>query len=178
MSFVIAAFERCARVSAQFGKMRRDKLYVFGLICIFGWMIMTYILFTHKPPMFESKFTRSSRSKIDHDSFLNLNKNIDRFSVRLRQQMRDSENLLLDLNQIVDIQKSQKIIKVIPETTTQNLQTRKNVVIPILMFACNRVSITKAIDPLLLYRGKDPARKARFPIIISQVSHYILKSTH
>jgi len=41
-------------------------------------------------------------------------------------------------------------------------------VIPILMFACNRVSVTKAIDPLLKYRGDDPARKAKFPIIVSQ----------
>ena len=39
------------------------------------------------------------------------------------------------------------------------------VVIPVLMFACNRVTVAKAVDSLLSYRT-DPAK---FPIIVSQV---------
>ena len=38
-------------------------------------------------------------------------------------------------------------------------------VIPVLMFACNRVTVAKAVDSLLSYRT-DPAK---FPIIVSQV---------
>ena len=53
-------------------------------------------------------------------------------------------------------------------------QEPENFVIPILMFACNRVSVTKAIDPLLQYRGQDPERKKRFPIIVSQVMFSII----
>ena len=37
--------------------------------------------------------------------------------------------------------------------------------IPVLMFACNRVTVAKALDSLLSYRT-DPAK---FPIIVSQV---------
>ena len=38
-------------------------------------------------------------------------------------------------------------------------------VIPVLMFACNRVTVAKALDSLLSYRT-DPVK---FPIIVSQV---------
>ncbi len=41
----------------------------------------------------------------------------------------------------------------------------ENIVIPVLMFACNRVTVNKAIDNLLKLR-KD---KDKFPIIVSQV---------
>ena len=39
-------------------------------------------------------------------------------------------------------------------------------IIPILIFACNRVSVSKAIDPLLQYRGDDSVRITKFPIIV------------
>ena len=41
-----------------------------------------------------------------------------------------------------------------------------NVVIAVLMFACNRVTVRKALDSLLAYR-KD---KIKFPIVVSQVN--------
>ena len=180
MSLAIALLERCVEFASYFGKMRRDKVYAFGVICIFGWMVVTYILFSHEPPIFESKFTRSHRNKIDHEAFYKLRNNIDRFSVRLKQQMRESDQLLVDLKDIVDRQKSEEQnrqrsqeqkLEVKTEFVTKDPPKPENVVIPILMFACNRVSVTKAIDPLLKYRGDDPARKAKFPIIVSQVSY-------
>ena len=150
--------------------MKRDKVYAIGVVCIVGWMVMTYVLFTHQPPIFETKFTRSHRNKIDHESFSRLNQNIDRFSDRLRKQMSESNDLLADLIKIVDTQKSRKQEEEVKtEKTVTERQEPENYVIPILMFACNRVSVTKAIDPLLKYRGQDPERKARFPIIVSQV---------
>ena len=170
MSVVVSLFERCAEFSAIFGKMRRDKVYAFGVICIFGWMIMTYILFTHQPPIFESKLSRTYTKKIDHDSFSKLNKNIDRFSVRLKQQIKESDQLLVDLKEVVQTRNSQVKKDTTTEILTEKPRHVENAVIPILMFACNRVSVTKAIDPLLKYRGDDPARKAKFPIIVSQVS--------
>ena len=170
MSVVVSLFERCAEFSAIFGKMRRDKVYAFGVICIFGWMIMTYILFTHQPPIFESKFSRTYTRKIDHTSFSKLSNNIDRFSVRLRQQIKESDQLLVDLKEVVQTRNSQVKKETTTETPTEKPRHVENAVIPILMFACNRVSVTKAIDPLLKYRGEDPARKAKFPIIVSQVN--------
>ena len=44
--------------------------------------------------------------------------------------------------------------------------------IPVLMFACNRVTVAKALDSLLSYRT-DPAK---FPIIVSQVRIQVLAS--
>ena len=163
-------FRGCGKIAAHFGKMRRDKLYAFGMVAIFGWMVITYILFTHQPPIFESKFTRTHRNKIETVAFSKLNENVDLFSVRLKQQIKESNQLLLDLREIVDdrrkIQEQPKVNKV---TSTEKLENPANVVIPILMFACNRVSVSKAIEPLLQYRGDDPARKSKFPIIVSQV---------
>ena len=40
-----------------------------------------------------------------------------------------------------------------------------SVVIPVLMFACNRVTVAKALDSLLSYRT-DPVK---FPMFVSQV---------
>lgn len=174
MSVVISLFERCAEFAAIFGKMRRDKIYAFGIICILGWLMMTYILFTHQPPIFESKFARAYTRKIDHGSFTKLRNNIDRFSVRLKQQMKESDQLLVDLKEIVENRKSHVKKETATEKTTEKPKVVENAVIPILMFACNRVSVTKAIDPLLKYRGDDPARKAKFPIIVSQVSRHTM----
>ena len=174
MSLVISLFKRCGKLAAYFGKMRRDTLYAFGIVAIFGWMVITYILFTHQPPIFESKFTRTHKSKNDLKAFFKLNENVDRFSVRLKQQIKESDQLLLDLKEIVDDRrKIQDTPQVKSGMVTEKLENPANVVIPILMFACNRVSVSKAIDPLLQYRGDDPARKKRFPIIVSQV-RYIL----
>ena len=176
MSLVISACERCAELTAYFGKMRRDKLYAFGVFCILGWMVVTYVLFTHQPPIFETKFTRSHRNKIDHEAFSKLGRNIDRFSVRLKKQMDESDQLLIDLKEIVVREKSRKEKekeqkeKQEIEVVTEKQPKLENVVIPVLMCACNRVSVTKAVDALIRYRGDDLARKAKFPIIVSQVS--------
>ena len=169
MSLIISLFEGCGKVVARLGIMRRDKLFAFGLLAIFGWMFITYVLFTHKPPIFESKFNRNHRNKIDLQEFSKLNENVDGFSVRLKQQIKQSHQLLLDLRQIVESRRTMENSDVTKKMVTQKLRNPSNTVIPILMFACNRVSVSKAIDPLLQYRGDDPARKAKFPIIVSQV---------
>ena len=88
--------------------------------------------------------------------------------------MRESDQLLVDLKEIVENRKSHVKKEVATEKTTEKPKVVENAVIPILMFACNRVSVTKAIDPLLKYRGDDPARKAKFPIIVSQVSRHTI----
>ena len=176
MSLVVSSLEKCAEWTAYFGKMRRDKLYAFGVICIFGWLVVTYVLFTHQPPI-RTKFTSSHRNKINHNSFSKLGRNIDQFSVSLKQQMQQSNKLLLDLKEIVEGERigsekeKQKKKKEEFEVVTEKQPAPENVVIPVLIFACNRVSVTKAIDPLLEYRGDDPARKAKFPIIVSQVRY-------
>ena len=111
MSLVLSSCKRCAELTAYFGKMRRDKLYAFGVFCILGWMVVTYVLFTHQPPIFETKFTRSHRNKIDHESFSKLGRNIDRFSVRLKKQMEESDQLLVDLKEIVNREQMPVILR-------------------------------------------------------------------
>lgn len=56
----------------------------------------------------------------------------------------------------------------------QHADTFKGPVIPILVFACNRISVSKCLDNLVQYRPN----QYQFPIIVSQVSlniyiHYI-----
>ena len=41
-----------------------------------------------------------------------------------------------------------------------------DVVMPVLMFACNRVTVSKAVDLILKYRG---GNRKKFPLIVSQV---------
>ena len=46
-----------------------------------------------------------------------------------------------------------------------NKISKRDAVIAILMFACNRITVSKALDSLLAYRKDD----VKFPIIVSQV---------
>lgn len=48
----------------------------------------------------------------------------------------------------------------------QNADTFKGPIIPVLVFACNRISVSKCLDNLVEYRPN----KYQFPIIVSQVS--------
>ena len=171
MSLVIYLLEGCGKGAASFSKMRKDKLYACYMIMLFGWMIITYVLFTHQPPIFETKINGVRHTKIDTKTLSKLNENIDQFSNRLKHQMQEGSELLKNLKEIAAAgQKAKGVQKEIERPAKTTLKNDVDVVIPILMFACNRISVSKAIDPLLQHRGEDPARRKKFPIIVSQVS--------
>ena len=151
--------------------MRRDQLYLVGLLASAAWMLMTYFLFANRPESVKE------RRKVDESTlspFLaQLSARVEAFGQKLQHFAEDNEQLLREVDLLRETrvqQKSESLNQV--EEPRADPQPPSEVVIPILMFACNRPTVRKALDPLLEYRGQDPARIKKFPIIVSQVRNY------
>ena len=106
---------------------------------------------------------------------------MEEFAEKLKQQAWDNEQLLQEVNQLKnrqsEVSQQQEVSAGVAVRKSESLNpvdgqvpvSDSPVVIPILMFACNRPTVRKALDPLLEYRGQDPERIKKFPIIVSQV---------
>ena len=159
--------------------MKKDKLYIFGSLALFAWISMTYFLFVHKPNSLEGRGAGGSSRTLELDS---LKTRLSNFEERLKENLDYNSAFLKQLQDIL-VSKTPnvkpKVVNAIkdksspsppgdsstPKIVTNNTTT----VIPVLMFACNRVTIRKSLDLLLGIR-KDPKK---FPIIVSQVPTHI-----
>ena len=174
-------------------EMRKDTLYAFGSLAVFAWVAMTYFLFVHRPhiSLEEVRRTRIVALKDRTEDFeVKLNGSLEESSVLLARvkdisQLKHSPNK--NLGQIEPVAKK--------TSQESNLDKKKDVdlkddvqepvvevqdkvvaavddlaaVIPVLMFACNRVTVNIALDSLLKAR-KD---SIKFPIIVSQVKSLV-----
>ena len=167
-------------VQAIVNKMRKDRLYALGSLTLFLWISMTYFLFVHRPnaEVFRRRLGLEERSKLTVASLANR---IDEFEVKLKRTSDENSALLQALRDFVknktlhsNSKQIKPIVKVpdakndIPmpeEILDHNKISKRDAVIAILMFACNRITVSKALDSLLAYRKDD----VKFPIIVSQV---------
>lgn len=171
--------------------MRKDRLYALGSFALFVWICMTYFLFVHRPNA-EAVRRRLGLQDI-HDkngggslSALSLSHRMDSFEHNLKKTVEANSELLQALREAVKESQDEKaaaaaaaaVVAARSDNERRNNHIavrdvppvkKKNVVIAILMFACNRVTVSKALDSLLQYR-KD---KHKFPIIVSQVHYYL-----
>lgn len=156
--------------------MRANKRLLFTLGIIGVWTILTYFIIIRNHTDFQdgkSKF----RDKIEY-----LEKEIEKESQEREQIIRQYNNLIQikskattssaapsdnNLAQLEDgtnnnaIQLNNKIDfngKYVDDDVNQP-------VIPVIVFACNRVSVSRNLDALIKYRPK----REQFPIIVSQV---------
>ena len=115
--------------------------------------------FKHKIEDFETRLKRTSN---ENSQLLQT----------LLEAVKESRNNNNQVKHISDSEISKKSEEKLDESGQKSVENRKNnenlvqksstsLVIAVLMFACNRVTVTKALDSLLTYR-KD---KAKFPII-------------
>ena len=157
-------------------KMRKDRLYAFGSLALFIWISMTYFLFVHKPnnEAVRRRFLQLSDKREISQNIAVLSDRVSSFEQKLKRTSLENQQLLLALKEAVkESQAADNVKKVVKNHHDQNEKSEKkidvkqsaeNVVIAVLMFACNRVTVAKALDSLLAYR-KD---KNKFPIIVSQ----------
>ena len=145
--------------------MRRDRVCIFGSIALLAWISMTYFLFMHRPGLAD---TGSSSGDLN-----SLKVRFANFELKLKQHIDQNNAFLQHLQSslakkravetkagkspVVESSKDKSVIR--------SQGVAEKVVIPVLMFACNRVTVSKALDSLLKIR-KD---KEKFPIIVSQV---------
>lgn len=176
-------------------EMRKDTLYAFGSLAIFAWVAMTYFLFVHRPHI--------SLEEVRRTRIVALKDRTQDFEVKLNGSVEESSVLLARVKDLAESKHSpnKKVAKIEPvmkkKSQDSNLVTKFDedlkvdvkepvevkdkvvedlgAVIPVLMFACNRVTVNIAIDSLLKAR-KD---SIKFPIIVSQVKgHFIFKFNH
>ena len=168
--------------------MRRDRLYVVGTVLLVLWTATTYFLFVHKPSSWEAANSGFSRRQKQ------LEGDVAEFEKRLRAQMRENRDLLEQLENVKrlkagrgnnarrDVEDSNKDFEEYsprggelsaaapgggggaPAAVTKEALS-KSEVLPVLMFACNRPTVSKAIDSILAIRED----AERFPLIVSQV---------
>ena len=161
--------------------MRKDTLYIFGSLALFAWVAMTYFLFVHRP---NHNVSDLQRSRLE-----SLQERIHTFEVRLNESLETNQAFLVKMKEAIDLKNSglsDKAFKsvsakspgkekgidgpvrsepVSEKATKVSEAVEPDVVIPVLMFACNRVTVNLALDSLLNAR-KD---SKKFPIIVSQV---------
>ena len=137
--------------------MRKGTLYIFGSLALFAWAAMTYFLFIHRP----NNLADLRKLKIDA-----LQDRIQTFEVRLNESLEESSAFLAKIKEIINKKSEPFIDKAfISSTKESKKETLKNEVanleggeqsqqkhgidqsevIPVLMFACNRVTVNIAL---------------------------------
>ncbi len=150
--------------------MRKDKIFALFALILASWMSLTYFLYFHRP----STVDDSARRKA-------LERQMAEFKHKLDAQVEINEALLKEIGQLKSSDrkdrensvsdKDKEEFKDFDEETGQRHREddppslKPEDKIAVLMFACNRPTVSKALDSLLAVRS-DPER---FPIIVSQV---------
>lgn len=91
---------------------------------------------------------------------LNTSDNVNNQIIKLEKGISEQFKLNNDI-----ISEAQHFLETKKKAEQQNLGDLQDVKIPVLVFACNRITITRCLDRLLKYRP-DPDK---FPIIVSEV---------
>lgn len=175
--------------------MRKDTFNILGALTIFSWAGMTYLLFTHRPSNEAGQYQRQFRdltgrvgqleSKVkdqlkENSVLLEKLKDIkgrggtkfeDITGGRKDEPGTGGGGKFVDgANEYDGVKKDEKVEDSVDVAATgqrpqESVANDEKPVIAILLFACNRVTVNKAIDSLLVHRPD----KERFPIVVSQV---------
>ncbi|CAH0551989.1 unnamed protein product [Brassicogethes aeneus] len=114
--------------------------FILGLIIII-WSSILYLTLTYQP------------NKLG-DSNDNVNNQINKLERGISEQFKLNSDIINEAQQFLEIKKKGEL----RQTELQDIK------IPVLIFACNRVTISKCLDGLIKHRP-DPDK---FPIIVSQ----------
>lgn len=123
----------------------KRTIVVLGLITI-TWSLVLYFTLLYRP--------------IYSETSVNVNRQIVILEQGISDQFKKNNDMINDAQKLLEIKKKGDHGQ--RQTIPKEVQ---NVKIPVLVFACNRVTINKCLDRLIQYRP-DPDQ---FPIIVSQV---------
>eukprot|EP00088_Acartia_fossae_P007455 TRINITY_DN13504_c0_g1_i6.p1 TRINITY_DN13504_c0_g1~~TRINITY_DN13504_c0_g1_i6.p1 ORF type:complete len:446 (+),score=71.52 TRINITY_DN13504_c0_g1_i6:169-1506(+) len=142
--------------------MRNQVFVALACICSFLWLTIIFILAKDKDPQ-ESPVNK----------FSGLDNRLKHVEEELSRQIKENKILLQN---ITNVQKELQE-RAARDAAAASAQIRSSLtgqqvaqesvnetVIPVLLFACNRISVSKALDELIRYRPD----KQKFPIIVSQ----------
>jgi hypothetical protein len=158
--------------------MRTNKRFLLALGIIGVWSLLTYLIVIKN-----HDYQQSGKSKL-HDRIVSLENEIRRESEDRKDLISRYQNLVRILSVpttalplvandennndgVAEVELSQPNSKI--NFNGKYIQNDSNrPVIPVLVIACNRVSISRSLDLLIKYRGPN---REQFPIIVSQVWH-------
>lgn len=171
--------------------MRANKRFLFTVGIIGIWTILTYFVVVRHQPDYQngkSKF----REKIEH-----LEKEVEKESKNREQIVRQYKNLIeiiklkTTTSSAAPVNQESNLALLDDDTNNNNnnhIQLNNKIdfngkyvdddpnmpVIPVIVFACNRVSVSRNLDALIKYR---PSRE-QFPIVVSQVCARLSRFSH
>lgn len=146
---------------------KRIRLLLIGLILLL-WFLATYLLFPSRSSLgLDLIIYQDAKSKSPH--IRKFVENLNKLENEESQLFKDNQKLLQDMEQEVDLKldmlKKEQITKERVHDLAQMQSKFNGVVIPVLVFACNRITVTRCLDQLIKYRPSEE----QFPIIVSQV---------
>lgn len=124
--------------------MRFKRTNLILILIFVVWLSTLYITLTFRP-------------LYTHETTSNHDRQIERLERGISSQFELNRKLINNAQRILEIKKNGST-----KSFLKDLQENK---IPVLVFACNRITVTRCLDSLLQYRP-DPDL---FPIIVSQV---------
>ncbi|KAK9883953.1 hypothetical protein WA026_004891 [Henosepilachna vigintioctopunctata] len=123
--------------------MRLKRTNIIFALCLIIWASLLY-------------YTFSTIQISTSDISINIEKKLSQLEVGLSEQFQMNSNMIRNAHEYLRY----KTAETVKGSETYNNDLK----IPILVFACNRISIAKCLDKLILYRPNAD----KFPIIVSQ----------
>lgn len=139
--------------------MMRNQVFVaLACICSFLWLTIIFVLSKERAPQQDTPDT-------------SLETRLKDVEAELSRQIKDNKQLLENITNIrtnleLKLREAREANKIKANLSISTLvtDTKDGDIIPVLLFACNRVSVSKALDELISYRPN----KEKYPIIVSQ----------
>lgn len=160
--------------------MRADKRFIITLAVIGIWTVLTYFIIMTNQSSYQYGMSFIEKVESIEDA--------------IEKETQQREQIILGYNSLVQIlKKHSTTLGAVPDkihdgilpqfeqfANSNQIQLNNKIdfngkyingdedfpVIPVLVFACNRVSVSRSLDALIKYRGY---RREQFPIIVSQV---------
>lgn len=126
--------------------------YILG-ICVITWITVTY-------------YALINRIVFVNEAAEDSNKKLAKLENTISAQFKLNNEIIRDTQKYLEIKKNSNVV-VEHSALPQKIKEYKGTVIPVLVFACNRVSVSKCLDQLIEYRPNPD----QFPIIVSQVKY-------
>lgn len=139
--------------------MMRNQVFVaLACICSFLWLTIIFVLSKERAPQQDTPDT-------------SLETRLKDVEAELSRQIKDNKQLLENITNVrtnleLKLREAREANKIKANLSISTLvtDTKNGDIIPVLLFACNRVSVSKALDELISYRPN----KEKYPIIVSQ----------
>lgn len=122
-------------------------------ICIVTWIIITYLAFSNQ------SLSAKNGKNYEDDQITTLEK-------RIAAQFDANNKIIHAAHKYLEQKGSLKIDLKKPDSKLE--KQYKGTVIPVLVLACNRISVNRCLQQLIKYRPNPD----QFPIIVSQVSNF------